>query len=134
MKTPEKISIKVKFRIMLVCFSLYVVATGLSAWYLIHTYDTVEEGFQRENKLKNDISDLRNTQYELFNLYTGKKDKEKEDELKANIDAICRSIDGGIAFLINNPVDDSRQVRQSVTILQDEFSLYKQKNAEIQSV
>ena len=94
MKTPEKISIKVKFRIMLVCFAMYVVATGLSALYLIHTYDTLEEGFQRENKLKNDISELRNTQYELFILYAGKKDKEKEDVLKASINAVCRSIDG----------------------------------------
>ena len=134
MKTPEKISIKVKFRIMLVCFAMYVVATGLSALYLIHTYDTLEEGFQRENKLKNDISELRNTQYELFILYAGKKDKEKEDVLKASINAVCRSIDGGISFLIDNPVDDSRQVKQSVTILQDEFSLFKQKIADIQNV
>lgn len=134
MKTPEKISIKVKFRIMLVCFAIYVVATGLSAFYLIHTYDTLEESFQRENKLKNDISDLRNAQYELFNLYTGKKDKEKEDALKETIDAVCRSIDGGIAYLSAHPLDDSREIKQSVTILQDEFSLYKQKNSDIQAI
>ena len=134
MKTPEKISIKVKFRIMLVCFAIYVVATGLSAFYLIHTYDTLEESFQRENKLKNDISDLRNAQYELFNLYTGKKDKEKEDALKETIDAVCRSIDGGIAYLSAHPLDDSREIKQSITILQDEFSLYKQKNSDIQAI
>ncbi|MCR5454690.1 MAG: GAF domain-containing protein [Bacteroidales bacterium] len=134
MKTPEKISIKVKFRIMLACFAMYVVATGLSALYLIHTYDTLEESFQKETKLKNDISDLRNAQYELFNLYSSKKDKEKEDVIKANIEEVCRNIDAGIAFLTNNPIDDSRQLKQSITILQDEFSLYKQKNAEIQTV
>jgi len=134
MKTPEKISIKVKFRIMLVCFAIYVVATGLSAFYLIHTYDTLEESFQRENKLKNDISDLRNAQYELFNLYTGKKVKEKEDALKETIDAVCRSIDGGIAYLSAHPLDDSREIKQSITILQDEFSLYKQKNSDIQAI
>ena len=134
MKTPEKISIKVKFRIMLVCFAMYVVATGLSALYLIHTYDTLEEGFQRENKLKNDISELRNTQYELFILYAGKKDKEKEDALKETIDAVCRSIDGGIAYLSAHPLDDSREIKQSITILQDEFSLYKQKNSDIQAI
>ncbi len=127
MKTPEKIPVKVKFRIMFVCFAVYVVATGLSIFYLIHTYATLENSFQRENRLKNDISDLRNAQYELFNIYTGRKDKEKEDALKETIDVVCRSIDGGISYLSENPLDDSREIKQSVTILQDEFSLFKQK-------
>ena len=134
MKTPEKISIKVKFRIMLVCFAMYAAATSLSILYLIHSYDKLEDGFQRENKLKNDISDLRNAQYELFNLYASKKDKEKEDALRENIDAVCRSIDAGITHLCENPLDDSREIRQSITILQDEFSLFKQKNNEILTV
>ncbi|MBO7462873.1 MAG: GAF domain-containing protein [Bacteroidales bacterium] len=127
MKTPEKIPVKVKFRIMFVCFAVYVVATGLSIFYLIHTYATLDNSFQRENRLKNDISDLRNAQYELFNIYTGRKDKEKEDALKETIDVVCRSIDGGISYLSENPLDDSREIKQSVTILQDEFSLFKQK-------
>lgn len=134
MKTPEKIPVKVKFRIMLVCFAVYVVATGLSAFYLIHTYDTLEDSFQMENKLMNDISDLRNAQYELFNLYTGRKDKEKEDALRETIDALCRSIDGGISYLSGHPLDDSRGIKQSVTILQDEFSLFKQKLDDIKTI
>ena len=134
MKTPEKIAVKVKFRIMLVCFAIYVVATGLSAFYLIHTYDMLEDSFQKENKLKNDISDLRNAQYELFNLYTGRKDKEKEDALKETIDAVCRNIDGGISYLISHPLDESKGIKQSVTILQDEFSLFKQKIDDIRVI
>ncbi len=134
MKTPEKISIKVKFRIMLVCFAMYAAATGLSFLYLINMYDTLEDGFQKENKLKNDISDLRNAQYELFSLYSGKKDKEKEDALKENISVICRSIDSGIEYLDTHPIDDSRKIKQSITILQDEFSLFKQKNSDIQAI
>ena len=62
------------------------------------------------------------------------KDKEKEDALKETIDAVCRSIDGGIAYLSAHPLDDSREIKQSVTILQDEFSLYKQKNSDIQAI
>lgn len=134
MKTPEKIPVKVKFRIMFVCFAIYVVVTGLSAFYLIHTYDTLEESFQRENKLKNDISDLRNAQYELFNLYTGRKDKEKENALKETIEAVCRSIDSGISYLSAHPLDDSRGIKQSVTILADEFSLFKQKLDDIKVI
>jgi hypothetical protein len=102
MKTPEKISVKLKFRIMLICFAVYAVFTGLSFLYLINRYNSVENSYAKEIKLKNDISELRNTQYELFNSYSGKKDKEKEDSLLNGIGIICTSIEEGIKSLEEN--------------------------------
>jgi len=134
MKTPEKISVKLKFRIMLVCFAIYAVATGASFLYLIYKYDNVEESFKIENKLKNDLSELRNKQYELFNLYNGKKDKEREDELIESINSICHNIEEEIKYLNEKPIENNRKIKQSTIILKDEFTLYKQKNEEIRKI
>lgn len=131
MKTPEKISVKLKFRIMLACFTAYAIITGLSFMYLISVFGRIEENYQKENILKNDVSELRNTQYEMYNLYTGKKDIEKEEILNESIDNICRSIDNGINFLYENPIGNGRKIRQSITILKEEFALYKLKKDEI---
>jgi len=131
MKTPEKISIKLKFRIMLVCFAAYAIITGLSFLYLIRSFDRVETSYNKENSLKINISELRNNQYELFSLYSGKKDKEKEDVLSDNIEEICANIDEGIKYLNENPIGDSRKIRQSTVILKEEFALYRQKKEEI---
>ncbi len=131
MKTPEKISIKLKFRIMLVCFAAYAIITGLSFLYLIQNFDRVETSYNKENNLKINISELRNNQNELFSLYSGKKDKEKENLLTDNIEQICASIDEGISYLNENPIGDSRKIRQSTVILREEFALYRQKKDEI---
>lgn len=131
MKTPEKISIKLKFRIMLVCFAAYAIITGLSFLYLIRSFDRVETSYNKENNLKINISELRNNQYELFSLYSGKKDKEKENIITDNIAQICDNIDDGISYLNINPIGDSRKIRQSTVILKEEFALYRQKKDEI---
>lgn len=131
MRTPEKISIKLKFRIMLACFAAYALVTGLSFIYLIRNFNKVEQSYNKENILKNNISELRNNQYELFSLYSGKKDKEKEDILNDNINSICNSISEGITFLNEHPIGESRKMRQSTAILKEEFALYLQKKDEI---
>ncbi len=131
MKTPEKISVKLKFRIMLICFAVYAVFTGLSFLYLINRYNAVENSYAKEIKLKNDISELRNTQYELFNSYSGKKDKEKEDSLLNGIGIICTSIEEGIKSLEENKLSDNRKILQSIKILKEEFETYKIKISDI---
>lgn len=127
MKTPEKISVRLKFRIMLICFAVYAVITSLSFLYLINSYNNIETSYGKEIKLKNDITELRNIQYELFNSYSGKKDKEKEDTLLDNISSICKSIDAGIELLKENSITNSRKIQQSLQILCDEFANYKLK-------
>ena len=47
---------------------------------------------------------------------------------------MCRNIDGGISYLISHPLDESKGIKQSVTILQDEFSLFKQKIDDIRVI
>jgi putative methionine-R-sulfoxide reductase with GAF domain len=130
MKTPEKISVKLKFRIMMICFAAYAGFTGLTFLYLINNYENIQTSYNREIKLKNDISELRNTQYELFNLYSGKKDKEKEDTLLDNIKTICGNIEAGIEGLKTNGFKN-RKITQSVNILREEFETYKSKLADI---
>ena len=133
MKTPEKISVKVKFRIMMICFAAYAGFTGLTILYLVNTYNNIQEEYSREIKLKNDISELRNTQYELFQLYSGKKDKEKEDTLLENIKNTCKNIDLGITALNDNSLQN-RKLSQSVKILREEFDTYMTKLSEISKI
>ncbi len=116
---------------MLASFTVYAVITGLSFIYLIRNFNKAEQSYHKEYTLKNDISELRNNQYELFSLYSGKKDKEKEDALSDNINSICSSISEGIKYLNENPIGDSRKIRQSTVILKEEFALYLQKKEEI---
>lgn len=133
MKTPEKISVKLKFRIMMICFAAYAGFTGLTFVYLIKSYDKIQTDYSKEINLKNNITELRNTQYGLFNLYSGKKDKEKEDTLLGNIRSVCKNIDEGITALQTTGTH-TRKTIQSVNILKEEFETYKTKLEEISKI
>ncbi|MBR4266173.1 MAG: GAF domain-containing protein [Bacteroidales bacterium] len=134
MKTPEKISIKLKFRIMLICFAVYAGITGLSFWYLIDHFNEIETSYSKEIKLKNDITELRNIQYELFNSYSGKKDKEREDSLLDNISSVCKNIESELAELNEITISTNRKTIQSIKILNEEFETYKLKIADISKI
>ncbi|MCQ2974301.1 MAG: GAF domain-containing protein [Bacteroidales bacterium] len=131
MNTPEQLSVKLKFRIMLICFAAYAVLTGLSFYYLISKYNEIDNSYKAEIKMKNDLSEIRNLQYELFNLYSSKRDKEKEDTLTTSINKICINIEKGIQELKNSELDFNRKTSQSIVILSQEFDNYKQKITDI---
>ena len=47
MNTPEKLSVKLKFRIMLICFAAYAVLTGLSFIYLTKNYNKIDASYKK---------------------------------------------------------------------------------------
>ena len=134
MNTPEQLSVKLKFRIMLICFAAYAVLTGLSFVYLASTNNKIDASFQAENKMKNELAEVRNLQYELFGLYSSTRNKEKEDTLMSEINKLCTRIDKGIETLSEVEPVLNRRTIQSISILREEFNNYQIKIQEIAKI
>ena len=134
MNTPEQLSVKLKFRIMLICFAAYAVLTGLSFVYLASTNNKIDASYQAENKMKNELAEVRNLQYELFGLYSSTRNKEKEDTLMSEINKLCARIDKGIETLSQVEPVLNRRTIQSISILREEFTNYQSKIEEIAKI
>ena len=134
MNTPEKLSVKLKFRIMLICFAAYAVLTGLSFIYLTKNYNKIDASYKAEIKMKNELAEIRNLQYELFSLYSSARNKEKEDTLTSEIHKLCARIDQGIESLTDIEPELNRKTVQSISILREEFDNYQNKIAEISKI
>ena len=134
MNTPEKLSVKLKFRIMLICFAAYAVLTGLSFIYLTKNYNKIDASYKAEIKMKNELAEIRNLQYELFSLYSSTRNKEKEDTLTSEIHKLCARIDKGIESLTDIEPELNRKTVQSISILREEFDNYQNKIAEISKI
>lgn len=134
MNTPEKLSVKLKFRIMLICFAAYAVLTGLSFIYLTSNYNKIDASYQTETKMKNELAEIRNLQYELFGLYSSARNKEKEDTLISEINKLCTRIDKGIETLSEVEPELNRKTAQSISILREEFDNYQIKISEIAKI
>ena len=131
MNTPERISVRYKFRVMLICFAIYAAITGISFYYLVKNYDEIDQAYKAEINLKNNLSEIRNLQYELFNLYSTTRDKEKEDTLVSDINLLCIGINNGIATIDQTIPDKSRKMEQSISVFREEFENYRKKINEI---
>ena len=134
MNTPEQLSVKLKFRIMLICFAAYAVLTGLSFVYLASTNSKINASFQAENKMKNELAEVRNLQYELFGLYSSTRNKEKEDTLMSEINKLCTRIGKGIETLSEVEPVLNRRTIESISILREEFNNYQSKIEEIAKI
>ena len=134
MNTPEQLSVKLKFRIMLICFAAYAVLTGLSFVYLSSTNNKIDASYQAETKIKNELAEVRNHQYELFGLYSSTRNKEKEDTLITEINKLCTKIDQGISTLTEVEPELNRRTVQSISILREEFDNYQGKIQEIAQI
>ena len=131
MNTPERISVRYKFRVMLVCFALYATITGISFYYLIKNYEEIDNTYKAEINLKNNLSEIRNLQYELFNLYSSTRDKEKEDTLFSDIVTLCNGINSGLITIDQTINDKSRKMEQSISVFREEFENYRKKITQI---
>lgn len=131
MNTPEQLSVKFKFRIMLICFAAYAVLTGLSFIYLTINYNKIDASYKTETTMKNGLGEIRNLQYELFGLYSSSRNKEKEDTLMSEINKLCTRIDKGINTLSEVEPELNRKTVQSISILREEFDNYQSKIKEI---
>ena len=134
MNTPEQLSVKLKFRIMLICFAAYAVLTVLSFVYLASTNSKINASFQAENKMKNELAEVRNLQYELFGLYSSTRNKEKEDTLMSEINKLCTRIGKGIETLSEVEPVLNRRTIESISILREEFNNYQSKIEEIAKI
>lgn len=116
---------------MLICFAVYAILTGLSFMYLTNNYKKIDDSYKAEIKMKNDLAEIRNLQYELFGLYSSARNKEKEDTLTSEINKLCLRVDKGIALLTEVEPILNRKTVQSISILREEFDNYQNKIKEI---
>lgn len=131
MNISERLSAKTKFKIMLAVIVVYAIITWACIRILIADNHEAENRLKTETSLKDNLAEIRNVQNDLFNLYSGNADKEKEDALMLQINNLCEQTEKITELLTGDENMDSRSMQQSAGVLVEEFDSYRKKIDEI---
>ncbi len=131
MLIAERLSAKLKFRVILICFVVYAIITIVSFLSVISKHKENDERFKIETAMKTNLAEIRNVQNDLFNVYTISNDKEKEAVHIEQLDMLCSLVKTNIEDLNRTQPSNSRSMAQSSGIMKEEFDAYLKKLEEI---